>query len=77
MSASLNWIPCSVDDRLAERDPLLRVVDRVVGRALGDPDGLRGGAQACALERAERDSHTAADLADHVLLRNPHVLEHR
>ena len=56
---------------------LLRVPDRVVDRALGDADGLRGGAEARALERAERDREAAADLADHVLVRHAHVLEHR
>ena len=55
MSASLNWIALELVDRLAELPALARVGDGVVGRALGDPDGLRGGAQARALERAQRD----------------------
>ena len=46
MSASLNWIPCMLDDRPAEGDALARVGDGVVGRALRDADRLRGGAEA-------------------------------
>ena len=56
---------------------LLRVLRGVVGRALGDADRLRGGAEARALERAERDRQALADLADDVLVRDAHVLEDR
>ena len=64
-------------DRLAELPALAGVGDRVVGRALGDAHGLRGGAQAGALERAERHRQPLADLADHVLLGHSHVVEDR
>ena len=47
-------------DRLAEGDPLLGVVVGVVGRALGDADRLRGGAEARALERRQRDRQPLA-----------------
>ncbi len=64
-------------DRLAELAALAGVGDGVVGGALGDSDGLGGGAEARALERAERDAQAAADLADHVGLRYANVLEDR
>ena len=60
----------------AERLALLRVGDGVVGRTLGDADGLGGGPEPGPLERAERDAHSASDLADHVLGRHADVLEH-
>ena len=63
----MNWIALELVDRLPELAALARVGDGVVGRALGDPDGLGGGAEARALERAERDAQALADLADHVL----------
>ena len=69
--------PLQVVDRLAEGDPLFRVLVGEVGRALGDADRLRGGAEAGALQRAEGDVEPLADLADHVLLRDPHVGEGR
>ena len=69
--------PLELVDRLAELAALARVADGVVGRALRDSDGLRGGAQARALERAQRDRQALADLADHVLLGHAHVVEDR
>src|SRR4051812_46969818 len=66
-----------LEDRLAERDALLRVLAGVVGRALRDADRLRGGAEARALERAERDGQAAALLADEVLRRHADILEQR
>src|SRR3954452_4999793 len=66
-----------VVDRLAERDPLLGVLVRVVGRALGDADRLRRGAQARALEHGERHRQALALDADEVLVRHAHVLEDR
>ena len=77
MSASLNWIAWNSLIACAELPALARVGDRVVGRALRDPDGLRGGAQARALERAQRHRQAPADLADHVRVRHAHVLEDR
>ena len=75
MSASLNPIALELVDRLAERDPLARVLRGVVDRALRDADRLRGGAEPRALERPERDRHAPALLADQVLRRHAHVLE--
>ena len=64
-------------DRLAEGDALLGVVVGEVGRALRDPDGLRGRAQARALERPQGDRQPLALLADQVRRRDAHVVEHR
>ena len=66
MSASLNWMPwnCAMGCPNWRRS---RVGRGVVGRALGDPDGLRGDAEARAVECAERDAHALARLADQVL----------
>src|SRR4051794_11107162 len=66
-----------VEDRLAEGDALARVLRGVVGRALGDAHGLRGGAQPRALECPERDAQAPALVADEVLVRHPDVLEDR
>ena len=54
-----------------------RVGGGVVGRALGDPDGLRGHAEARVVERAERDVHAAALLADQVVGGDADVVEDR
>ena len=67
--------PLQAVDRLAEGDPLLRVLVGVVGRALGDADSLRGGAEPGALERAERDPEALALGPDQVLGRNADVGE--
>src|SRR5262249_57286426 len=57
--------------------PLLRVSVGEVGRALGDPDRLGGGAEPGPLQRAERDRESLALLADQVLVRDADVGEAR
>ena len=50
-------------DRAAERVALLRVARGEVERGLRDADGLRGDPDPAAVERAQRDAHAAAGLA--------------
>src|SRR5262249_14155362 len=64
-------------DRRAELPALVRVGDRVVDRALGDADGLRGDAEARVVERPERDVHALVLLADQVVGGDADVLEDR
>ena len=53
-------------DRLAHRLARLRVLERVVGRALRDAERLRGDARARAVEDAHRDPEALALLAEEV-----------
>ena len=53
-------------DRLAHRLARLRVLERVVGRALRDPERLRGDARARAVEDPHRDLEALALLAEQV-----------
>src|SRR5205085_11936639 len=64
-------------DRLAECDPLARILRRAIGRSLRDPDRLRGSAQPRALERRKSDGKALAFCPDHVLGRHAYVLEDR
>ena len=73
----MNWIALELVDRLAELPALARVGGGVVGRALGDPDGLGGDAEARVVERAERDGEALALGADQVLVRDADVVEDR
>ena len=64
-------------DRLAELPALARVGGRVVGRALGDAQRLRGDAEPRAVERGHRDLEAPVDLADEVLRGDADVVEDR
>ena len=54
----------SDDDRTAERGALLRVGGRDLERGLRDPDRLGGDPDAAGVERAQRDRHALARLAE-------------
>ena len=56
-----------IGDGLAEGHTLLRIFQRFLKRALGNPHGLRGNADAPAVERGERDLVAFALGADSVL----------
>ena len=75
MSASLNWIPCRLLIGLPKAIRSFAYSLAIVGRALGDADRLGGGAEASALERAERNGEPVALLADQVLGRDADVGE--
>ena len=67
--------PLELGDRLAELLPLSRVSDRVVERALGDPQRLGGDPGAGAVEHPHRDAEALALLAEPVLGGDDHVVE--
>ena len=54
-------------DRLAHRLAALRVLERVVGRALREPEALRGDARPRAVEDPHRDLEALALLAEQVV----------
>src|SRR2546422_188336 len=56
-----------IGDGMAEGHTLLRIFQRFLKRALGNPHGLRGNADAPAVERGERDLVAFALSADSVL----------
>ena len=64
-----------VGDRPAERLAGAGVLERIVGRALRDPERLRSNPRARAIEDAHRDPEAVAVLTDPVLRRHPAVRE--
>src|SRR5581483_1241048 len=64
-----------VPDRVAERLPFLRVPQRLVHAALGQPGGQRGDRDAALVEYRQELGVAAAALADEVLRGYPHVVE--
>ena len=64
-----------VRDRLAELLALLGVAERVVERALGDADRLRGDGDAGVVEGLHRGLEAGALGADHPVGGDPHVVE--
>ena len=75
MSASRNCRPWKSAIVLAELLPLLGVGQRVVERALGDPDRLRGDGDPGVVEGAHRGLEPGALLTDHPIGRDPDVVE--
>ena len=62
-------------DGLAELDALLGIAQRLLKRALGDAQGLRGDADASAVQRGHGDLEALALLAQQVFLGDLHVIE--
>ena len=62
-------------DRLAELLALLDVAERVVQRALGDADGLRGDGDAGVVQGPHRDLEAGALRADHPVAGDADVVE--
>ena len=62
-------------DGLAELDALLGIAQRVLKRALGDAQRLRGDADASAVQRGHGNLEALALLAQQVFLGNLHVVE--
>ena len=62
-------------DWLAELDALLGIAQRLLKRALGDAQGLRGDSDASAVQRGHGDLETLALLAQQVFLGDLHVIE--
>ena len=75
MSASFAAISWCCDDRLAHRLARPRVLERVVGRALGDPERLRGDTGPRAVEDPHRELEAFALLAEQVRGRDAAVVE--
>ncbi len=75
MSASFGCDQLVLRDRLAHRLARLRVLERVVGRALGDAEGLRGDAGPGAVEDPHRELEALALLAEEVRGRDRAVVE--
>ena len=64
-----------VGDRLAELFPLPRIADRVVERALREPDHLRSYTDAPLVQRFNRHLVSLADFAEDVGARDATVVE--
>ena len=62
-------------DRAVELPALLRVLDRLVHAALGDPDAAGRDAVAAAVERRHRDLEAVADLAEHLVVGHLDLVE--
>src|SRR5919108_3471360 len=62
-------------DRLAHRLAALGVLERVVGRSLGEPEALRADPWPRAVEDSHRDPETVALLAEQVVRRHSAVVE--
>ena len=75
ISAISSWTQLEARDRPVELLALLRVLDRLVHAALGDPDAAGGDAVAAAVERRHRDLEPVADLAEHLVVGHLDLVE--
>ena len=75
MSASLRLDRLELADRLAERLPLLRVLQRLVQRSLGESDAHRRDADASAVEDLQELAEAPAARAEQVRCRNTAAVE--